>query len=370
MSDQPSKQPSNQPSEQKIRAVLAQIAEPNMGTDIVSAEVVEAVHCNAEGAEITLAFPYAAASAFAGIVAAARAKLAGQGLGEARFSMRIDVHAHTVQGGVERLPGVKNIIAVASAKGGVGKSTTAANLALALAHEGATVGLLDADIYGPSLPVMLGVRERPQGSEDGGIAPLRAHGLQLMSIGFVVEEEQPMVWRGPMATRALVQLLRDTRWQAVDYLVLDMPPGTGDIQLTIAQQIPVTGALVVTTPQELAVADARRGLVMFNKVSIPVLGVVENMSRYHCPQYGHESPLFGEGGGAAMCKAHEVELLGQLPLHRGIREAADGGAPSVAAEPEGDIARSYRRIAVRAAAKIAAKSRDRSAAFPKIVVSD
>lgn len=357
-------------SEEKIRALLADIAEPVIGGDLISAGVVENISWRGGHADIALAFPYPAASAFAAIAAEARAKIAAGGLGEARFSMRLDVHPRTVQGGVERLPGVKNIIAVASAKGGVGKSTTAANLALALAREGATVGILDADIYGPSLPVMLDVKQRPQGGEDSGIEPVVAHGLQVMSIGFMVDSSQPMVWRGPIATRALMQLLRDTRWRGVDYLVLDMPPGTGDIQLTIAQQIPVTGAVIVTTPQELAVADAQRGLVMFNKVSIPVLGVVENMAAYECPHCGHESALFGSGGGERLCREHGVELLGQLPLASAIREAADGGAPSVAADPDSAISQRYRRIAVRAAAKIAEKSRDRSAAFPKIVISD
>ena len=359
-------------SEEKIRSLLEGIAEPNMGGNLISAEVVEHIRTDdvGGGTEIAFAFPYPAASAFAQISAEVRAKFAEHQLGEVKFATRTAVHARTVQGGVERLPGVKNIIAVASAKGGVGKSTTAANLALALAREGAVVGVLDADVYGPSLPVMLGVNKRPQGGEDGGIEPLHAHGLQLMSIGFMVEDDQPMVWRGPVATRALVQLLRDTQWQSVDYLVLDMPPGTGDIQLTIAQQIPVTGAVIVTTPQELAVADARRGLVMFGKVSIPVLGIVENMSAYQCPHCGHEEALFGSGGGAGMCEQYDVELLGSLPLTRAIREAADGGAPSVIAAPESEVAQRYRRIAVRAAAKIAEKSRDRSAAFPKIVISE
>ena len=356
-------------TEQAIRTLLADIPEPNMGTNLIDAGIVESVTLLEGGADITLAFPYPAASAFADIVAAARAKFAAANLGEARFSMKIAIHPRTVQGGVERLPGVKNIIAVASAKGGVGKSTTAANLALALAREGASVAILDADIYGPSLPVMLGIDKRPQGGEGGGMEPVLAHGLQLMSIGFMVDAGQPMVWRGPIATRALVQLLRETHWKDVDYLVLDMPPGTGDIQLTIAQKIPVTGAIIVTTPQELAVADARRGLVMFSKVSIPTLGVVENMSTYHCPQCGHEAAVFGSGGGEKMCAEYEVEFLGQLPLNRAIREAADSGAPTVIAEPDSEMARRYRRIAVRATAKIAEKSRDRSTAFPKIVTT-
>ena len=340
-----------------------------MGINLDAADIIANIQETADGADIQLCFPYPAKSAFAEIAAVAREKLAAEGVANARFSLQIKIHPHTTQGGVEKLPGVKNIIAVASAKGGVGKSTTAANIALALAQEGGAVGILDADIYGPSLPVMLCVYRRPQGGDTGGIAPVMSHGIALMSIGFMVGEDQPMVWRGPMATRALVQLLRETHWGNLDYLILDMPPGTGDIQLTIAQQIPVTGAIVVTTPQELAVSDARRGLVMFGKVSIPVLGVVENMGVHHCPHCGHDSHIFGSGGAQKMCARYDVELLGELPLDAAIRDAADGGAPSVVSAPDGDIAKRYRRIAVRAAVKIAEKSKDHSAAFPKIVVS-
>lgn len=351
-----------------IRAVLAAIAEPYLGGDLNSAGVVGDISVSGGGAEIRLCFPYPARSVFADIAKVAGEKLRAAGI-DARFSLEMKIHPRTVQGGVERLPGVKNIIAVASAKGGVGKSTTAANLALALAGEGATVGILDADVYGPSLPVLLGVSRRPE-SDDKGFLPIEAHGLRVMSAGFLVDDEQPMVWRGPMATRAVTQLLRETQWGGVDYLFLDMPPGTGDIQLTIAQQAPVTGAIIVTTPQEIAVADARRGLVMFGKVSIPVLGVIENMSVYRCPQCGHEAHIFGAGGAQALCARYDVELLGELPLDATIRASADGGAPSVVAEPDGDIAARYRRIALRAAAKIAEKSRDRTTAFPKIVISE
>ena len=357
-------------TETKIREALAKIAEPNLGGDLISAGVVADIRATA-AADIAFTFPYPAKTAYAAVCAAARPLLAEIGITEPRFSMRVNVHPRTVQGGVERLPGVKNVIAVASAKGGVGKSTTAANIALALAAEGAVVGMLDADIYGPSMPLMLGVGgQRPAGNDAGGIEPLIAHGVRLMSVGLLVGDDQPMVWRGPMATRALEQLLRDTNWGDVDYLVLDMPPGTGDIQLTIAQKIPVTGAIVVTTPQELAVADARRGLVMFNKVSIPVLGVVENMGIHRCPHCGGESHIFGDGGARGMCERYQVELLGELPLDASIRAAADGGTPSVVVAPDSDIAARYRQIAVRAAVKIAEKSRDRSAAFPKIVISN
>lgn len=353
-------------SEQTLRALLAEIEEPILGGDLISAGCVADIILSDAGNEITLAFPYPAASVFADIVATAQKKFAAQGV-TATFQRRQNIHARTVQGGVERLTGVKNIIAVASAKGGVGKSTTAVNIALALAQEGATTGILDADIYGPSLPAMLQINRRPQPSDDGGIVPISSHGLQLMSIGLMVDDGQPMVWRGPIATRAMTQLLRDTRWQEVDYLVLDLPPGTGDIQLTIAQKVPVTGAIIVTTPQALAVADAERGLVMFNKVSIPVLGVVENMSGFHCPHCGNDTALFGADGGEQLCRRREVELLGKIPLAPALAAGGEDGAPLLAAAPDSPIARQYRRIAARAAALIAQKSRDRTAAFPKIV---
>lgn len=356
----------------KTESLLAQIAEPNLQTDLMSAGVVANVaagDANDGGAKITLAFPYPAKSAFASICEQARALFAKEGLPPPQFVCEQNIHARTVQGGVERLPQVKNIIAVASAKGGVGKSTTTANLALALQAEGAQVGILDTDIYGPSLPVMLGTSQRPQG-DDSGITPLAAYGLKLMSMGFLVESEQAVVWRAPMVVRALLQFIRDTRWGSLDYLLLDMPPGTGDVQLTIAQQVPVTGAIIITTPQELAVADARRGLTMFEKVSIPVLGVVENMSFYHCPKCGHAETIFGEGGAERMCKQHNTELLGKLPLESSIRDAADNGKPTVAAAPESQTAALYRNIATRAAAKLSQKTRDRTAPFPKIVISD
>ncbi len=353
-----------------IRQILSDIKEPNLNLGLDVAGVVSGVQATSNGADIQLNFPYPAKSAFDAIAATIRQKLTEKGYHNTRLSLSINIHAHTTQGGVERLSGVKNIIAVASAKGGVGKSTAAANIALALAQEGGNVGILDADIYGPSLPIMLGVKNRPQGGDGGGIKPVIAHGIQLMSVGFLVGDDQPMAWRGPMATRALVQLLRDTQWHNLDYLILDMPPGTGDIQLTVAQQIAVTGAIVVTTPQELAVADARRGLVMFGKVSIPVLGIVENMSVHRCPQCGHDSHIFGTGGAKNMGEKYDVELLGELPLDANIRDAADNGMPTVVADSDSDIAKQYRRIAVRAAVKIAEKSRDHSAAFPKIVISE
>ena len=259
----------------------------------------------------------------------------------------------------------------ASGKGGVGKSTTAVNLALALAAEGATVGLLDADIYGPSLPQMLGIAGgHPESADGKGLEPMEAHGIQAMSIGFLIDPEQPMVWRGPMVTQALTQLLNETRWRDVDYLVVDMPPGTGDIQLTLAQQVPVTGAVIVTTPQDIALLDARKGLKMFEKVGIPILGIVENMSIHICSKCGHAEPIFGSGGGERMAKDYEVELLGALPLDMAIRLQMDGGKPTVEADPEGAATLIYKGIARRIAVKIAEKAKDHTSKFPSIKVQN
>ncbi|MGI9337226.1 MAG: iron-sulfur cluster carrier protein ApbC [Gammaproteobacteria bacterium] len=350
-----------------IAAVVGAVDEPVLGGTLDDNGIV--AECNGEGdaARVLLRFPYPAKAQQKAVVAECHNRLRDNGIA-ADIRAEVVIHARTVQGGVQLIDGIKNIIAVASGKGGVGKSTTAANLALALSAEGARVGILDADIYGPSLPVMLGINRRPDG-DDKGITPLMAHGLQLMSIGYLVGEDQPMIWRGPMATRALMQLLRETKWDNLDYLFLDMPPGTGDIQLTIAQQAPVTGAIVVTTPQDLALTDAKKGLVMFNKVSIPVLGVVENMSVYVCGQCGAAAEIFGRGAGEKLAKDYGAELLGQLPLDINIRAAADGGKPSVVAEPDGNAAQLYRQTAIRAAAKIAQKTRDRSSAFPKVVIN-
>jgi ATP-binding protein involved in chromosome partitioning len=273
-----------------------------------------------------------------------------------------------VQRGVKRVPGVKNIIAVASGKGGVGKSTTAVNLALALAAEGATVGILDADIYGPSQPTMLGISGKPESTDGKSIEPMEGHGLQAMSIGLLIDPETPMVWRGPMVTQALQQLLNETRWRDLDYLVIDLPPGTGDIQLTLAQQVPVTGAVIVTTPQDIALLDARRGLQMFRKVNIPILGIVENMSTHVCSQCGHEEHVFGAGGGERMATDYDVDLLGSLPLDIRIRQEADSGRPTVVADPDGRLAQVYRAIARKVAVRIADLQQDHSAAFPKIVI--
>jgi ATP-binding protein involved in chromosome partitioning len=280
------------------------------------------------------------------------------------------VVAHAVQRGVKLLPNVKNIIAVASGKGGVGKSTTAANLALALAAEGASVGMLDADIYGPSLPMMLGITGRPESPDNQSMNPLVGHGIQANSIGFLIEQDNPMIWRGPMVTSALEQLLRQTNWKDLDYLVVDMPPGTGDIQLTLSQKVPVTGAVIVTTPQDIALLDAKKGLKMFEKVGIPILGIVENMSTHVCSNCGHEEHIFGAGGGERMAKEYGVEILGQLPLDISIRERTDAGAPTVVSDPASRAAETYRAIERKVAIGIAERQRDMTSKFPSIVVQN
>jgi ATP-binding protein involved in chromosome partitioning len=287
------------------------------------------------------------------------------------FDVTSAITAHAVQAGLKPLPGVQNVVAVASGKGGVGKSTVAVNVALALAQEGASVGLLDADIYGPSQPRMLGLLGRRPETKDGKtLEPLAAHGIVAMSIGFLVDDQQPMAWRGPMVTSALNQLLTQTNWGALDYLIVDMPPGTGDIQLTLAQRVPVSGAIIVTTPQDIALADARKGLEMFQKVSVPVLGVVENMSLHICERCGHEERIFGAHGGRDLSAEYGVPLLGSLPLDKRIREETDAGAPTVAADPAGPIARAFREAALRAAGELAARGKDYSRLFPKITVAE
>ena len=290
--------------------------------------------------------------------------------GPIEVDIQWQVSSHSVQKGVSLLSGVKNTIAVASGKGGVGKSTTAINFALALQAEGAVVGLLDADIYGPSQPRMLGCRGKPDSPDGKSVLPKYSHGLQSMSIGYLIEEDTPMVWRGPMVTSALEQLLRDTQWKDLDYLIIDLPPGTGDIQLTLCQKIPVSGAIIVTTPQEVALMDAKKALRMFQKVSVPVLGLVENMSHYICPGCGHEEAIFGSGGGVRMADEYDIVLLGALPLDSSIRSGLDQGQPSVAMDPDSPIAEHYRSIARKASARLALQAKDYSGRFPKIVVEN
>ena len=349
---------------EKIESLLAGISAPDGDGDLISEKIAETT-CDDNGAKVVLYFPYPAQSVFADMQKKVTECLAAADI-QAQVRCENRIYPRVVQGGVRRLPEVKNIIAVASGKGGVGKSATAVNLALALAAEGARVGMLDADVYGPSLPTMLGVHRRPQGV-DGGIAPLTAFGMQVMSIGFMVEDDQPAIWRGPIASRALTQLLEDTKWDGLDYLVLDMPPGTGDIQLTAAQKMPITGAVIITTPQDLALSDAQRGIVMFNKTAVPVLGLVENMSVYICPQCGHEAHIFGGGGAHRLAEKYQSEVLGEVPLDESIRSDADAGTPTMVSSPDGEIAARYRQIARRAAARLAQKPRDRSGGIPQIV---
>ncbi len=354
----------------RVRAGLEAYADPYLERTLAEAKAVGDVVLRGAGVDVELRFGFPCADYHDELAAALQAHLQPV-LGGAplHLVLRADIAAHAVQRTLKPLTRVKNIVAVASGKGGVGKSTTAANLALAWAAQGAKVGLLDADIYGPSQPLMMGLSgQRPSSADGKHSTPLRAHGVEVMSIGFMVDQEQPMVWRGPMATQALTQLLTDTAWGELDYLVVDMPPGTGDIQLTLAQRVPVSGAVIVTTPQDIALLDARRGLKMFEKVAVPVLGVIENMSVYVCGNCGHEEHIFGSGGGARLAQQYGVHLLGELPLDVRIREAADGGAPTVVGEPGSGRALAYLRMARRTAARLAALSKDYSRTFPKITV--
>ena len=358
-------------TEQQVKDALLELIDPNTGKDYITGK--EALNIKVDGNNVTLdvLLGYPAKTQIEPMRAAVEAKLkALPGAGTVSANVTMKIVSHAVQRGVKLVPGVKNIIAVASGKGGVGKSTTAVNLALALAAEGASVGILDADIYGPSQPTMLGIKGKPESKDGKRIEPMVGHGIQAMSIGFMIDVETPMVWSGPMVTQALEQLLNETNWRDVDYLVVDLPPGTGDIQLTLAQRVPVTGAVIVTTPQDIALMDARKGLKMFEKVNIPILGVVENMSLHICSKCGHEEDIFGSGGGDRMAKDYGIDLLGSLPLDIKIREQADSGRPTVVADPDGRAAEIYRQIARRVAVKIAEKQQDHSAAFPKIVVQN
>jgi len=358
-------------AEQDIQNILKETIDPNTGKDFVSSKSAKNIKIDGNNVSLDIVLGYPANSQFDSIKSLIDARLKTiAGIGTIAINIGSRIVSHSVQRGVQLIPNVKNIIAVASGKGGVGKSTTAVNLALALAAEGAQVGLLDADIYGPSQPQMLGISGRPDSEDGKSIEPMQRHGIQAMSIGFLVDVDTPMVWRGPMVTGALEQLLRDTRWKNLDYLVIDLPPGTGDIQLTLSQKVPVTGAIIVTTPQDIALLDARKGLKMFEKVGIPILGIVENMSTHICSNCGHEEHIFGAGGGAAMSNDYNVELLGSLPLDIKIREQADGGEPTVVADPYGAIAAIYKKIARDTAIKIADLALDHSSKFPNIVIQN
>ncbi|HYD80017.1 MAG TPA: iron-sulfur cluster carrier protein ApbC [Paucimonas sp.] len=354
-----------------VKAALSRVVDPNTGKDLVSGKSVRNIAIDGDAVRLEIELGYPGKSQIEAIRAAACAAVAEiPGVARAEAAVSTNIVAHAVQRGVKLLPNVKNIIAVASGKGGVGKSTTAANLALALAAEGARVGILDADIYGPSQPMMMGIDGRPESLDGKTMEPLENHGVQVSSIGFLVDPDQPMVWRGPMVTQALQQLLEQTNWRDLDYLIIDMPPGTGDIQLTLSQKVPVTGAVIVTTPQDIALLDARKGLKMFEKVGIPILGIVENMSMHVCSNCGHAEPIFGEGGGRKMCAEYGVDFLGALPLTMAIREQTDSGRPTVVAEPDGKAADIYREIARKVAVKVADKARDMTGKFPNIVVKN
>jgi len=355
----------------QVEGAIKQYIDPYLETDLVSGKSVKniAIDGNNVTVSVNLGFP---ARGYQDELANKLKELVKKldGVGNVTVNVDFTVQSHTTQKGVKPINQVKNIIAIASGKGGVGKSTTAVNLAMALAAEGANVGILDADIYGPSQPRMLGVHQKPDSKDGKSLEPLIGHGVQSMSIGYLIDEETPMIWRGPMVTQALEQLLNDTNWVDVDYLIIDLPPGTGDIQLTLAQKVPVSGAVIVTTPQDIALLDARKALKMFEKVDVHVLGIVENMSIHICSQCGHEEHIFGSGGGQSMSDQYKVDFLGALPLDKKIREEVDNGNPTVAIDPDGRISQIYRDIARRMAAKLSMRAKEHSAKFPSIVIQN
>lgn len=358
-------------SRAQVEAALQEYIDPYLERDLVAAKAVKDIQIDGGkvAAKVVLGFP---AKGYAEQLRSALAERIAkvEGVTDVEVTVESRIASHAVQKGVETFKSVKNIVAVASGKGGVGKSTVAVNLALALSAEGATVGMLDADIYGPSQPRMLGAGGRPESRDGKSLEPVVSYHIQSMSIGYLVDEETPMIWRGPMVTQALEQLLKDTNWKDVDYLIVDLPPGTGDTQLTLAQKIPVSGAVIVTTPQDIALLDARKGLKMFEKVQVPVLGVVENMSIHICSQCGHEEHIFGAGGGERMAEDYDVAFLGGLPLDREIREDADGGKPTVVKDPDGRIAAQFREVARRVAARLSLQAKDYTQAFPNIVIQN
>jgi ATP-binding protein involved in chromosome partitioning len=357
-------------AEQSVLDALRNVVDPQTGRDFVSTRAVHHLAINGGDVAFDVELGYPARSRIPALrqtlIDAVRAI---PGVGNVSVQLQVKIVPHAVQRGVQLLPGVKNIVAVASGKGGVGKSTTAVNLALALAAEGARVGVLDADIYGPSIPMMLGVQDKPESADGKTMEPLQNHGVQLMSIGLLVAPDEAMIWRGPMATQALEQLLRQTNWQDLDYLIVDMPPGTGDIQLTLSQRVPLTGAVIVTTPQDIALLDARKGIKVFQKVGVPILGIVENMAVHVCSQCGHAEHVFGADGGRRMAAEYGMDYLGALPLSMQIREQADSGQPTVVADPDGEVAGIYKAVARQVAVSIAAKNRDFSSRFPSITIS-
>jgi ATP-binding protein involved in chromosome partitioning len=356
-----------------VRPGIAAIMDPHSGQGLLAAVTLKSARREGSRLSVVLQAGYPLAGwrdALSAQVAEAAAAATGIDAAQVDVEVLSKVGAHQVQKGLSPLPGVKNVIAVASGKGGVGKSTTAVNLALALQAEGARVGVLDADIYGPSIPRMLGLSGKPDSPDGKHIAPKLGHGLQAMSIGLLIDEDTPMIWRGPMVTQALQQLLNETLWDALDYLVIDLPPGTGDIQLTLCQKVPVSGAVIVTTPQDIALLDARRALKMFEKVEVPVLGIIENMAIHVCSACGHAEHIFGSGGGDRMAQQYGVPLLGSLPLELSIREQADGGFPTVASHPDSSATAAYRMIARSTAARLALRSRNKSFGLPEIVIQN
>jgi ATP-binding protein involved in chromosome partitioning len=356
-------------TEQLLQA-LQTVIDPNTGKDFVSTKTLKNLQVEGSDVSFDVELGYPAKSQIPGIRQALIAAAKGvTGVANVSANVTSKITAHAAQRGVALLPQVKNIVAVASGKGGVGKSTTAVNLALALAAEGAKVGLLDADIYGPSQPMMMGIEGRPESEDGQTMEPMENYGVQVMSIGFLVNQDEAMIWRGPMATQALEQLLRQTNWKELDYLIVDMPPGTGDIQLTLSQRVPMTGAVIVTTPQDIALLDAKKGVKMFEKVGVPILGLVENMAVHVCTNCGHIEHIFGADGGKKMAAEYGMDYLGALPLDMQIRLQADNGKPTVVSDPDGEVAQIYKAVARQVAVKIAAKSKDFSSKFPTIKVS-
>ena len=357
-------------TETALLEALKAVVDPNTNKDFVSAKALKNLTVSGADVAFDIELGYPAKSQTAAFRKALVAAAKGvAGVGNVSVNVYTKVAAHSVQRGVQLLPKVKNIVAVASGKGGVGKSTTAVNLALALAAEGASVGLLDADIYGPSIPMMMGVEGRPESDDGKTMDPLENYGVQVMSIGFLVAQDEAMIWRGPMATQALEQLLRQTNWRDLDYLIVDMPPGTGDIQLTLSQRVPMTGAVIVTTPQDIALLDAKKGIKMFEKVGVPILGIVENMAVHVCTNCGHIEHIFGADGGKKMAADYKMDYLGALPLNMQIRVQADSGMPTVVADPDGEVAAIYKGVARQVAVSIAAKNKDFSSKFPSITIS-
>ena len=355
---------------ERATEALRRVVDPNTGKDLVASRSARNIKVDGADVSVDVELGYPAASQVEPIRRSVIDALKSAGAANVSANVTTKIVAHTVQRGLKVMPNVKNIVAVASGKGGVGKSTVAANLALALAAEGAQVGVLDADIYGPSQPTMLGIKGRPVTTDNRTLEPMENHGLQMSSIGLLIDADQPMVWRGPMVMSALTQMLREVEWGTLDVMVVDMPPGTGDSQLTLAQQVPVTGVVIVTTPQDIALMDAKKGLKMFEKVSVPVLGIVENMAVHVCSNCGHAEHVFGAEGGQKMAREYGVDFLGSLPLDIRIREQADSGRPTVVAEPESAVAKTYKEIARKIAVRIAERAKDMSLKMPAIKVSN